>query len=1415
MIRPALCLFVALVALWAPSAASAQARDLRTEALIGLARVKRDAGDLAAARSYFEEASRLRGLSLDERTEYFWVLAEQDARAAVDVGRSILREKPDQDEVRDRAIAAASHTGDESAVVSLASEARRLAPRAPRWARLLGDSYLRTGQPRLAVDAYRAAAGASEGAPEDLIALAVALEAAGEHAEAASTWFAVPVDVVAQRPEWRRGRLRALTIGASASAAERETVPWLREHPEDEEIRVLLAEAWAREDRPADALRVLRPLTSGRERHRWARREAELARAAGDRDRSINALDVLVSRGDATVGDRRTLAELLVERGDSPRAARLLLEVSRNTPGCDDQLLALADRLQDDVGTGLLLEMVRDSRCEVSPRWTDRAIARAVAAGRHRDALALVRTLPPSLLQATDARRLEGQLLLWTGAPAAAAAVLHPLVDDHPEMTGARESLVDAYRATRQPYAAWAVAEPLLKVPSLSDERIVMLAELSLEADRPDVVEPLVGRIRGGARAKAGVELSGRALLALGRPHAAARLLRGMSPSDLSPAGALALIDSVVSINGHRAALGVARCFGLETEPWADVLVRRIVIETLAGEAGRATALRRSLQRLDAELATVADAEVALAAGRPLDALKVLASIEASHYRDRVNDLRSVALVEAGRLAEAQQTLRTLSTGRPHFTAFAVREAVLAWRVNPSPEARDDLLRLAQRVAGHREAEASIAQALLSSGRYADTLAVLADGRQQGDLPLQGIVAAAIALRAEGQASDALALLSGHDELHESAAILRAQLAAAVKGPHAAQEEFSMLAARADATAAAFDAWAAVLTDRAQQIQVLERAIERFPDRAGLLTGLASAYVATRQFELAVVPAMRATTLDPAAASAWFALVSATAAARPGEVTAVLDRFRQAASCEPSVVIGMAEHVAGLIRAPDDPLAERVLEMLQEVAGDASVLFARELARARVFAAVERWPDAVLAVDAALSHDPRSLAAHRLRADVLSWAGRHSDGLAAYQAYLMLAPDDLAAQRQRARVTGWSGQYEEARSHYAQLVKAFPDHPAIAAEASAKQAFFAGRWRSAARRYEAWLALEPGNTEAQFELAESLRAAGHIDGADSALEALEAQSGHRLAAAARARAAFSRQPSFSVLSEHRSAEGYAGGRLLDLHHDGASLTLALGRSGGTVVGLEAGRAKASSDAYVRDGHRGSLQFRSRLSPRLEVAGASEVWLWPNRSATAAGHFRAVWQPGDVWTFAGGADREPLFENMRTLDEGITATGFSAVVARSSRAASFELRTAWQQLSDGNARFRVTLTLDRTVHARLRRLRVLARAEELAYSRPAAPYFSPSHFLRFDGGFEYLQPFSQVRFNGDRRAELAVGYLLGGDNRAQLYQQPYARLTWELFSSVAVDARARWAHSQPYRDSSFSLRLRVGGGAGAW
>jgi tetratricopeptide (TPR) repeat protein len=457
---------------------------------------------------------------------------------------------------------------------------------------------------------------------------------------------------------------------------------------------------------------------------------------------------------------------------------------------------------------------------------------------------------------------------------------------------------------------------------------------------------------------------------------------------------------------------------------------------------------------------------------------------------------------------------------------------------------------------------------------------------------------------------------------------------------------------------------------------------------------------------------------------------------------------------------------------------------------------------------MERWPDSLAAADAALVREPNSTAALKLRAEVLSWSGRYRDALVAYDVYLAAQPRDVEARRQQARVAGWAGWSGESKRLYGTLQTAFPNDASLAAEIAAKTAFFDGRWRAAADAYDRWIALDPDNGEARFERAEALRANGQVREADAALASLASASNQRLAESALDRATATRRPSASLIADQRSSNGYAGRRLLDLGTQGAAFAATFGASGRTTINADAAHVSAAGGDAVRQGARVGVTSTTAASTTVQLDTRVVFWNFSDGGIPDL-QVRAAWRPADRWTIGAGANREPIFENVTTIDRRIGAAGVFADAAFESPRTTMNAQVSRQALTDGNARTRATVSISQSVSDRLKQVRIVGWAESLAYRASAADYYAPARHLRLDAGLEYAHAFSTPKFRGDREQSLAFGYLVGTDEDGVVYQHPSLRLTLEFARGLAIDARANWIRSTVYNETSAYVGIRIG------
>ena len=1403
-----------LVAAWLllmPLTVSAQEPE-RFDALVGLARVKRDAGDARTAARHFEAAQQLRPLDPSQLAEYFWILAGADPVRARAVAERVLHVNPAERNVRERAIALAVAAEDEVAVRRLAAAGEQISPDVSIWPRRLGESFLRGGQPDEAAAALARAVQARDADEPDWAGYAVALEGSGQMSAALDAWAHVRPAIRAGRRDWGTSRLRAMAAAAPIDEAAAAIEEWLSGQPDDDEMRGVLVEAWARAGQPTKALGAMGQLTSGPRRAHWLLREGELAQEAGDRARAIRAFEQLARTGHADTETLWTLAELMVEATLFERAGPIITKAASGPGICDERSLTLYDRFPDPHGTNDLLAAIgrRPRRCPASASWVDRAALRAVALGRATDALRMVEREVEQGAASPVTRSLLGRLLLWTGEPGRAAQVLEPLVANAPTPEVV-DALIDAYRATGRPRLAWPLASSRLHDEGVSDTRRLQLASLAIEADHPDRALE-AARALESREPEAARMLAGQALLALGRPAEALESLESIDGVRRDPAATLALADAVAAMEGVARALDVARGVSSRGPAWSEFDARHAQWEAIAGDRVAARSIRDRLAQIDPRRAALLDAEIALADRQPAAAVNPLRDLVVDDGDGRAADLYATALAGTGDVEAALRVLGVLRQARPSFVPFELREAEWAWRAERTPARLTRVLDLARRHATRADAQAMAARVLFEEGQYDGALDALG-GNEAAWLrqPVDGHIVAARALRALGRPEEALRVVGSVPVADGEVALLRAQLTSVVHGAEAAGPLFESLAASDRNSPGVYLAWGAVqATPRSRQL-VLERAVGRFPRNVELLTALAEAAAAAGDWPSAIDAADGAIALDEQRIDAWIVEVDAAVRVRPSDVDRTLDRFAEIFAHDPARVVGMAERIAGLARSDNDPLVVRATRWLDGLPEPERRSELAMLARARVLAASETWSEALAVAQAAIEAFPASLAARRLRADLLAFSGRYDEAIAAYDAYLREAPLDLEAARLSARVAGWAGDADEARERYEALVVAHPEATVIAAEATAKDAFYQARWREAVPAYEQWLALEPGSREAAFELAQSQAALGDLEAAGRRLHQLDTVVPvHRLARAASDRLERARRPSGDIYVSRRTSDGYDGLRLLDVAEQGGTFSMRLGASLPAEFGVVAGAISAGASGVERNGYRASAFGSYRFSPSWQVEGRGGVLEFDgNEGPSVEGRALVSWSPADHWRLFGGGERVAVLENMTTVDARLQATGGVAGLAFEGVTTAVQVAGARQSLSDGNGVASATVTASHALTRGTHELRLVGWGWYVGYDEPRADYFSPASFVRADIGFEWSWWLDRPRFRADRERRLAIGYLIGTDSDAVIYHHPSARLLFELPAGMAFEAGVSWIRSEVYQETNAHVGVRVG------
>jgi predicted Zn-dependent protease len=1383
----------------------------RFDALVGLARSERAAGRPAQALDLFRQADHLKRFDAILLAEVFWTATGADSRAANEMGRRLLAGQPTQANVRDKLIELAQQSHDERRVMELAEEGGRINPRAALWHRRVGESRLRQRQPAQAAVAFARAAAAPDGTRADAAQSALSLEAAGSMQAAYEAWRRIDEGVWRSHTEWVASRMRTIAAIEPPLTAAKTVTEYLARVPADEQARALLVALYAKGHRPALALEALAPLLAGRSRTRWLRRESDLAGESGDVDRAIRAIEELSQAGLSSASDDLKQAQWLASKDEGERLDAALRSLKSKSGDCSTAPLEVLDTLKDPTR---LIQAVqaRQSQCADQPVWLNRAVARAVAAGLHAPALAMLERLLAAGGTSVEQRELHGLLLLWTGQPKRAILALESVLSTAPERRQAAEALVDALRAEERPDEAWIWVERLLAQGLPDSGKRLVWAQVGLEAHRAGDALKLVD-IEPSTPADDRLvrSIRGKALSQLGRFEEARAILEPIVAESPRPEDVIALIDSVEATSGILEAIRVGERWDSADRGWMEVAGRLALLDARNGSFDAARQRLEGIARLDATRGLLLEAEIELASRNPRRALDILDTLLLEQPREmRAVDLYATALAESGDLDQALQLIAKLRAKRPDDVAWQVREADWRLRRSPGQEHLEAVERLAADHPQRSDARLALAAAYARDDRWdAARAALKLDGRSAAVLTEPELDIAVASLTALRRVDDALALVAGRKIGSYSLALRRAELVAQRDGASSAEQLFSEVAVRSDADAAVYLAWAHASGSGAKAERILSDGASRFPDNARLHEQLAVERWATGNVGGARDEASRALTLDTSLVRA--SIVSIESVRQTDTDAAVLqelDRFEARFSRDPAAMLEVADRLAGYPHSAEDPIARRMIDWADRVIADGPLAARAVLTKARLFAAIGSWKDALDSIATVLHGSPTDRAALKLRAELLSYAGDYASSVAAYDAYLAVAPDDVRARRQQARVEGWRQAYGAAGRRYREMVQLFPEDRVIRAEAEAKTAYYGEHWRRAIAAYRDWLSLEPGDSEGRFELAQAYEQAGELAQARSAYMALAAEvPPHRQSLEAYARLRERRAMRTSFSAETRSASGYGAQRLLDQTDSLAQLS---GSRGAANWSVAAGPSRVGDSTRVNTGSRVNARIEAVAGPswRLEAGFAAHHYSNMD-SLFAGGDVSVSWLATDRLRLQGGVERSALLDNLHTVEQKIASAGPRASLSyRATSDLSFDLSASERWLTDQNRRVDARFAAAQQLLRGRNEIRLLAGVEDLQYRESRNEYFSPAHFWKENLGLAYRGWFHSPKYAGDRERWIEATYLAAIDNNQVIYHSGSVGIAHDFASGFSLVGSGTVTRSTVYTSSGLMLTVRL-------
>ena len=443
-----------------------------------------------------------------------------------------------------------------------------------------------------------------------------------------------------------------------------------------------------------------------------------------------------------------------------------------------------------------------------------------------------------------------------------------------------------------------------------------------------------------------------------------------------------------------------------------------------------------------------------------------------------------------------------------------------------------------------------------------------------------------------------------------------------------------------------------------------------------------------------------------------------------------------------------------------------------------------------------------------------------IKAEISSWQKDFRTSLSSYDKLIKReSPNEsnfyqLKAYREKGRVLGWMARYGEATKVYDQGVRAYPQNEALKAEVKAKKDYYRNSTRLAVAGYKEWLALEPNEVEALFDLGQlSMQHARWNDATQTYQQLLTLVPEHKQAARAKEK--------ISILSSMKPLQ--SGAEYYTVKSQWKSINFS---STGFYTSLSvpfkenySGFLQLGNKSYDFKNSRGNITqssimggFESRCLPDFLVRGAYGYHAnTQNVENSHTGFLEAQSEPLNNINVGVAFRREEVIDNADTFRNHLQRDRWqSRLLYDGYRNWNVGVDYDLSNYSDGNSS--TTTGADVTAHLLFgpQRLNLSYRLQNYGFTDVSAhQYWTPSSFTTHALGIELRNYFNKELYQGENETYYTTSYKIIAEPESNISHQIRATLyhDWSNRFSTSIEGQYAWATKAFYEDKLLRTDIR--------
>jgi len=410
------------------------------------------------------------------------------------------------------------------------------------------------------------------------------------------------------------------------------------------------------------------------------------------------------------------------------------------------------------------------------------------------------------------------------------------------------------------------------------------------------------------------------------------------------------------------------------------------------------------------------------------------------------------------------------------------------------------------------------------------------------------------------------------------------------------------------------------------------------------------------------------------------------------------------------------------------------------------------------------------------------------------------------------------AYREKARVLGWLAKYTHALATYDEAIKMDPKNKALQAEAKAKREYFRGSYRLAVKAYKEWLAVEPKQQEALFDLGQMYMQANQWQKAAETYDQLLANAPeHRQAAMAKDKTTlYASNPIVTTGAEYLKVTAKYSEKDVSYSYSGFYTSLSypfkenlsgLLSINNKYYDFENGGSvnKQSITAGVEYKNLPDGLIRAAYTFNKNPQGVSDKH---------TGFIEAESEPLNNVHINAAFRREEVMDNARSFQQNITRDQWKGrVLYTGYRAWHVGADYVSADYSDGNTG--ITKGADITAHliSGLRELNLSYRLQDYGFSDIKGMlhdrYWTPNSFTTHTAKIDGRYYFNKERFNGVNNTYVTTAYQASFEPEGNIAHQVHAGLhhDWSNRLSTILEGQYTWATEVDYQDKLLKAQLQ--------